>query len=381
MNVLIIKLSPVETITSSMFRTLAIARGIKEFGNNVDVLVAPYNGINAVGGGKGFVNQLNIIRTDKNEVYAKGASTNGSGGRKRILVSLVRSIWHKLSVYDYTYSIAKKIDLSILPQKKYDIVISSSDPKSSHIAVKRLIKQGLQYDRWIEYWGDPLTIDITRLDIWPAFVLKRIEKKLLTGADKIVYVSPFTLKEQQKLFPQFSQKMMFLPVAYMDEEIYEKAENKRFVIGYYGNYENRVRNIIPFYDACVELGNLIDVSIYGDTNIKLKSTDYIKIYPRGVVDEHKAKADLLICLLNSTGTQIPGKLYHLAGTNKKVLVIVDGEYSSEMEEYLDGFNRFYICENNKGKIISMIKKILKDDKEFLPVDRLRYDYIAGELIK
>ena len=45
MRVLMIKLSSIEAITSSMFRTLAIARGLVESGNEVDFLCIPMGNI------------------------------------------------------------------------------------------------------------------------------------------------------------------------------------------------------------------------------------------------------------------------------------------------------------------------------------------------
>ena len=43
MRILIIKLSPIEAITSSMFRTLAIASGLSEAGHKIDYLGVPMN--------------------------------------------------------------------------------------------------------------------------------------------------------------------------------------------------------------------------------------------------------------------------------------------------------------------------------------------------
>lgn len=381
MNILIIKLSPVETITSSMFRTLAVARGLQEMGNSIDILVVPNNGMNAVSSQREFINNLNIVRTGRNEAYNKYAKTDGRKTIKNTIVGALKKVWHKVSIYDYTYSIVKHINISILPRDEYDIVISSSDPKTSHLAVRMLIDHGLKYGRWIQYWGDPLTLDITNENIWPKFILRNIEKHLIEKADKVVYVSPFTLEKQKKLFKKESGKMIFLPVAYMEEEVYQATNNERFFIGYYGNYEIRVRNILPFYEACISMGETVDVSIFGDTDLKLDSTDYVKIFPRGIVDEHKRKADLLVCILNSSGTQIPGKLYHLAGTNKKVLVIVDGEYASELTKYLEQFKRFYICENNEKSIKEKITEIINDNRSFEPLKQLRYDYIAANLIE
>lgn len=327
MKILIISLTPIEALTSAMFRTLALARGLAEAGNKIDFLSVPFNTLLREGETNDSIKKINIIRTQPNAAYKRVIE---SGDRKEsyaktIVKKVLRKVWHSCSVYDYTYTIAKNIRIDRLPVRHYDIVISSSDPKSSHIAVKTLQKQGLTYGKWIQYWGDPLAIDIAQESIYPQFIMRHIERNLLHGADDIVYVSPFTLKEQQKLYPAYKERMRFVPVSYMKEEVFPEVENRRFVIGYYGNYECMARNIIPFYEACINLDKSVDVSIYGDSDLQLADTENIHIYPRGIIEEHKRIADLLVCVMNSQGTQIPGKLYHLAGTNKKVLVVLDVE--------------------------------------------------------
>ena len=382
MKILIISLTPIEALTSAMFRNLALARGLLESGNQIDFLSVPFNTLLREGEKNDFVEKINVLRTQPNAAYKRVIESEGKkeSSVKSILKRLLRKVWHSCSVYDYTYTIAKNVGIDRLPVRYYDIVISSSDPKSSHIAVKTLRKQGLTYGRWIQYWGDPLAVDITQKSIYPRFILKRIERKLINGADKIVYVSPFTLKAQQGLYPEFKEKMTFLHVAYMEEEISPDIPNNTFVIGYYGNYTSRVRNLLPFYEACKELGENISVSIYGDSDVELASTDNIHIFPRGIIEEHKRTADLLVCVMNSQGTQIPGKLYHLAGTNKKILVVLDGEYEQEMSEFLATFNRFYLCKNDKNSIRQKITEIMEDGKTFEPVKELKYDYIASKFI-
>ena len=387
MKILLVKLSPVESINSAMYRTLALARGLVENGNQVDMLVIPDNEIEPIGNvvDKVFFQNINIFRTGK----AKTSAWKTRVEKKRTVIrkmlfltkKAVRKLSRSVSVYNGAYLIARRIKISTLPGRRYDIVISSSDPKSSHLAVKQLVKQGLRYDKWIQYWGDPLAIDIMRSDIWPQSLVEKKEKELLMDADKIVYVSPFTLREQQLLYPEMASRMVFHPIPYMEKEVFPETNNERFVIGYYGDYQKKKRNLIPFYQACVALGDSVDVSIYGNSKLKLESTDNVKIYPRGNVDEHKIKADLLICLLNSKGTQIPGKLYHFAGTNKKVLVLLDGDRQDEMKSFLENFDRFYICDNNKKSIQKAILEIMNDDRHFVPLESLKYDHIAAEMVE
>lgn len=385
MRVLIIKLSPIEAITSSMFRTIALANGIVENGHNVDMLVLPMNDILAKVEEISLSDKVKIIKTNDYSIYrnivAESESDKVRGTAKSKIKSLLRKCWHSFSVYDYTYMVAKKISINLLETKKYDLVISSSDPKSSHIAVKNLIKQGLEVGQWYQYWGDPLAIDITRTNIYPRFILKGIENSLIKNAQKIVYVSPFTLEKQKQMFPEHSGKMCFLPVPYIKSEMYPETKNIVYKIGYFGNYSSSVRNILPFYEACCKLDRNYETFIFGDGNVLLESKVNVKVYPRGDVTEHKKMVDLLVCVCNVCGTQIPGKLYHLAGTNKAVLVILDGDDIGSLKSYIDSFDRFITCENNVESIKGAIINARLNKKKYFPSESLCSRLIAEKFLE
>ena len=385
MHILIVNLSPVEAITSAMIRTLAIARGMAEDGHQVDMVAMPYANAGTKGKTPEFMSEINVIRIGGNKIYENLVKSSGNNGvinrLKHFGLNAARKVWHSLAIYDLSIKNAKQMDIDILPRKEYDVIISSSDPKSSHIAVKSLISQGLKYDRWIQYWGDPLATDINMKSIYPKSVLIKKESNIINGADKIVYVSPFTLNVQKKLFPKYSDIMSFLPIAYMDCRNYDKNENARFTVDYYGSYYTRDRNILPFYQACKTLGSEIEAHIVGDSDLVLEETENISIIPRGIIDELEEKTDLIVCILNNRGTQIPGKIYHAAGTNKKILVVLDGENIDAMREYLESFNRFLICENSEESIMQAILQAQKCDINYFPCEELSYKRISKRLVE
>lgn len=374
LKILVVMLSPVESNDSATLRTKGLIKGLLSEDCSIDYLTIPLSNCHNVTNEYNLSN-VNIIRTSQNKVY-DSIVTGNSGILKKIFVSFLRKIYHTFSLYDYTYSIAKNLDISILPTKEYDIVISSSDPKTSHIAVKNLIKQGLHYKQWIQYWGDPLAADITNKTIYPKWILNKIEKRLLKIADKIVYVSPFTLEYQKKSFPYYADKMLFYPIPYFEKKIFEYIENTIFKVGYYGDYANNVRNIQPLYDACKQFSDKVHLDIIGNSNLRLEETGNISIYPRGEISEYEKNADLLICILNKKGTQIPGKLYHYAATNKPILVLIDGERKKDMINYLESFNRYIICDNNATSIYNKINEILKKTPKVLPCQSFSPEIIA-----
>ena len=379
MKILVIKLTPLNIITSATIRTLAIIRGLLELGHNVDVLSLANNDLFAKRDYYEYIKGANIIPLNNNEKIYNNIVMNKSEFYKKYILKYLRKIYHAFNIYDHNKKLALNININLLPQSKYDLIITSSDPKISHLTIQNLKNQGLEYNKWIQYWGDPMAIDISNSIFMPKILLKYEEKHILRQADKIVYVSPFTLEAQKKLYPNLANRMFFLPVPYLEEEYYEPTNNSKFIIGYYGNYTLHIRNLIPFYNAAKQI-NEAETSIYGNSDIVLKSTENVKIFPSGVVVEHQKIADLLICVLNSKGTQIPGKLYHLAGTNKKVLIILDGEYKDEMFKYLSSFNRFIFCDNNEEDIRKTILDIINKKPQYNPCKKLRWNYIAQKMI-
>lgn len=380
MKILIIKLSPINAITSSMYRAIALAKGLYELGHEIDFIVRPMSVALAQDSEKEVLSNFRIIEVQQNQAYEKMV-TVGDKGIKRHLLNIARKVWHTFIPFGIDHGMAKTVSAQMLPEKKYDLIISVSDPKSSHDVVGNLISTGLAYHSWCQYWGDPLTIDITKKTIYPSFIMKKVESEILKGADKIVYTSPITLQKQRNMFPEFAQRMCFLPTPYMETEKIEMRENTIYTIGYYGAYYSRVRNIVPFYRACKAMGNEIDVAIYGDSNLVLENTKNIHVFPRGVVDEHRKITDLIVCILNSSGTQIPGKIYHEAGSNKQILVILDGEHQDEISSYLESFNRYVICRNNEEEIKTAITSLRNNRKRCNPCEKLYCKNIAEKFLE
>ena len=50
----------------------------------------------------------------------------------------------------------KGVSKLVIDYNNYDIIISASDPKSSHLIVDRILKENMLYDtKWIQYLGRP----------------------------------------------------------------------------------------------------------------------------------------------------------------------------------------------------------------------------------
>lgn len=379
-RVLVIKFSPIKALSSSMLRTLAVVKGLLTKGYAVDILTLQTSPSHVVNEKTyEFLKEVHVVYANPNRAYnaiVSGANT----GVKHRMAELLRNLYHKFSIYDYTGPIANKVKIDLLPSKEYEYVIAVSDPKTTHIVTRTLIRQGLQYNKLIQYWGDPMFGDITQKSVYPGFVFKLLESRMLRMADKIVYTSPFTLEEAQRLYPKYRDRMCFTPTAYLEEKVFPPHEGK-YTVGYYGAYSARVRNIMPLYEACAEMRDVLNLNIVGNSDLELPGTDNIAVYPRGDISAFEARTDLLVCILNKSGTQIPGKLYHYAAYNRPVLVIEDGERADDMHSFIQSFHRYYTCQNSKDEIIRCISEIMNSDTAWAPCDQMRPVHVTETILE
>ena len=131
----------------------------------------------------------------------------------------------------------------------YDYVLSISTPPASHRLAYELIKsKRIKCRHWIQIWEDPWYSDAYGFS-----GKKRVfreERFLLNHAERVCYVSPLTLKNQQQLFPDSAGKMYWQPLPFYyqaEQTLNAKATHNSY--GYFGDYNPQVRNLEPFYEA------------------------------------------------------------------------------------------------------------------------------------
>ena len=213
---------------------------------------------------------------------------------------------------------------------EYDLIITSSDTKTSHY-IGRNIKKSYSNIQWFQIWGDPWANDIGIKGI-KKIRAKYSEKKILKKANKIFYVSPLTLEDMKKQYEYLKEKMKYLPRGFLEEIKSEKIEREKFIITYTGVL-NINRNILPFFNIIKNYNSVskkkIEINIYGDVDKKIleKIYDYGFVNYRGVVSFERIKeiykqSDFLLFLDNGEKTtQIPGKIYDYLGTDKKIICL------------------------------------------------------------
>lgn len=298
-----------------------------------------------------------------------------------ILAKIISSI----NIFDNQRILLKGLHNINFVNVDFDFIISSSDSKVSHIIAERLIKnKAINTKQWIQYWGDPFYLDINKTTILPKILIKKEEQRILRKADYIFYTSPFTLEEQKRLYKEESDKMFFIPTPYLKERIYSPVYNKKSIIGYYGSYQKKDRNILPLYNVAKKMKHL-NFQFIGSTDLTLENDSNICVLDRvkySKILEYEEKCDILVCLANrESSSQIPGKLYHYAATNKPILLIYE-HGKSEVAEYFKQFNRYYICENSEQAIKSELNNIISDPQIMpIPISVFDCKYIAKQVLK
>lgn len=101
----------------------------------------------------------------------------------------------------------------------------------------------------------------------------------------------------------------------------------------------------------------------GSGNIKASVNHNVEIIrnrlPLIEVRKIEKSTDIFFVMTNRKGTQIPAKIYYLAGyIQKPIIVAVDGENKEELKEFLQRFNTYIICENEANEIKNAIAKAL-----------------------
>ena len=306
-------------------------------------------------------------------------------GMKKKLIAVIYKCFKTFDVFGSSlqYLKYKKSIKADIAKEEGDILLTFSHPMTAHM-IGKYCKDAVS-GAYIQQWGDPLTTDIITKTALPRWIRKIIEENLIKKADRICYVSPLTCEEQKNLFKKHAQKMIFLPTPRVEyKKTSRQLSHHKVKIGYFGSYKLIARDIRPLYKAAVENENC-ELYIIGDSDIVLESKSNIFMknrITREEIEKYVDEVDVLVCLMNSKGNQIPGKMYHYAGSYKEILVIKDGEYGNEIEKYFRQFDRYTFVENDKNKIKEILDAYSsKKVPDRVPLEDFSANTIAKKLLQ
>ena len=377
MKILVINGDCIQTNSSANLCHLAYLRGLLAAGHQVTLLSAdsrdytidptmeiPEQVEQYTVYGVSFYEKLSLKKRKKEPLALLSSSGKGNTLVSRSIVhkavtiikSAILSLYGVHGIYATFVRKAQKFELD----EQFDYIISISTPVTSHLLTHNLLKVGhIKGAHWIQIWEDPWYSDAYGFNRKEKIRLE--EKRLLSFAEKVCYVSPLTLENQKHLFPESAHKMFWQPLPFY----YQSDERRDFQqdgnnYGYFGDYFPEARDLEPFYIAAKKTG--IEVNICGNPSNLFPSTDQIHIHPRLPLNELKPIEDstnVLVFLCNRKGGQIPGKIYQYSATNKTILFIMDGteEEQRVLREFFGKYNRYVFCRNTVDDIARAIQKI------------------------
>ena len=386
-RIAVILTNPWEYNTSSMLRCRTIICALADSGHKV-ICFTPfpeYDNLYYVHSSIEHDN-IELIRFGKQKSPSNQDNRNNNRVLRKRISSIVRFFVRKVDVFGssllllpYRSSISSRIS-----KEKVDCIISFSDPMTAHM-IGKYCKKKNPCVKYIQQWGDPLAADTIAKTAQPVWVRKLIEKSMIKLANRVYYVSPFTLEEQKKLYPKQSEKMRFLPTPSLPYcEIDNTSNHEGIVMGYFGSYNSKARNILPLYEAARKVNDLT-LYIIGDSDVKLESAENIRIIPRVSkedLDSYIQQVDVIICLMNKKGNQIPGKVYHDASSTKDILLIKDGEYGDSIQLFFEKYNHYTFVENNVTAISTAFEDYLRNGvPQREPVSAFQAEVIANRMLE
>lgn len=380
MKILVINGECIQTNTSANLCHLAYIRGLLSAGHDVTLLsadgrdycldpsmVIPEEVKHYTYYGVSLYEKLSLRKKSGVSTHAPAPAPATAQNEAKQKASLTRKAKNfLLSLYGVhgIYATFVRKAQKFRSEEEYDYILSISTPVTSHLIAHNLLKAGhIRGKHWIQIWEDPWHSDAYGFN--DAEKIRKEEARLLSFAEKVCYVSPLTLENQKRFYPESAHKMFWqpLPFYYQAEEIDgTHFEGNRY--GYFGDYAPIARNLAPFYEAAKETG--IEVNICGNPSNLFASTEHIHIHPRLTLDKLKPLEDstnVLIFLCNRRGGQIPGKIYQYSATNKTVLFIMDGTEDEQtvLREFFGKFNRYVFCQNTAEDISRAIGQIESGD--------------------
>lgn len=378
MKILVINGECIQTNTSANLCHLAYIRGLVSAGHEVSLLsaegrdyrldssmVIPDEVKQYTYYGVSLYEKLSLrkqaeVCTPAAAAVADSSATTAKISLKRRIKDFVLSLYGVHGIYATFVRKAQKFRSN----ECFDYVLSISTPVTSHLITHNLLKAGhIKAKHWIQIWEDPWHSDAYGFN--GAEKIRKEEARLLSFAEKVCYVSPLTLENQKRIYPESAHKMFWQPLPFYyqaDASSNPAFEKNRY--GYFGDYAPVARNLEPFYQAATQTG--IEVNICGNPSNLFASAENVHIHPRLPLNKLKPIEDstnVLIFLCNRKGGQIPGKIYQYSATDKTILFIMDGTEAEQkvLKAFFSKFNRYVFCQNTVEDITRAIRLIESGD--------------------
>lgn len=375
-NILFVTSSFTVKSNSATIRNNSLCRGLKAIGHEVDVLTVswPANMRSAY-----FLDEQNgnLIESKLPSINILQKFQASKTIKRSFFPSIIKNMIRDILFFpDICKDWPKQGLKDINDIAKYDLIISSSDSKSSHF-MGLALKKNYKNIPYIQIWGDPWYDDMS-LSCFLKPLAKYHERRLLRSADAVFYVSPITLSKQKRLFADNAHKMYFCPRSYYKAiNVTKKSNTFRILypgsLGYGRNFEwfaQMVENYNQTYKK------QITIVVYSNEKWRKplsqwKCIEFHESQDFPVILEEYSKTNALLFLENAGTTgQIPGKLFDYFGTNLPIVSILN-DSNGPLAEMLTKYNRcvtWIMRDTNNGIEQSLMAQIFeKCNQKFEPL--------------
>ena len=238
------------------------------------------------------------------------------------LKQLLLSLRSTVSIHKYMVEIQSAIkELDFIP----DLILANAPCIESVFyskALSLLYRNAIFY----EFWSDPFTLAGIIPDKIAAKrkILKWIELNVIKCCDKVIYGTKTLCYFQSRLFPSLSWKMSYVNLGFTEKKRCEKETpiNGKFI--YAGNYYNSYRNINPLIEAFKSLSTDCFLDVFGKGDCSVVPSKNVKFHSRVPAEEIsliESSYECIICILNHSCIQIPGKIFYNIDRKTKILII------------------------------------------------------------
>lgn len=310
---------------------------------------------------------------------------------KIIIIKALRRLEYKfdkntIAYYEKRITIKKIRELN--KKKKYDCIISVSQPFYTSVAVRKALRKN-KNTKFLVYQLDPYSNNISEKIEYKDLKMK-IEKKVFERADNIIVTDLIYEEDKNCELKNYCNKMSILKFPVIEKKyikkcnddieldkeyincvfaghLYENIRDPRYVLELFSKLKNKKIRLVIIGTGMRDLLN----------KYKDKLGESLVIYDK--VSKEAAfnamiNANILVNIGNNISNQMPSKILDYISTGKPILNFYKISNCPTLEYTKDYQLAFDINENNKinNKLINEFGKFCVDNK---------YQYIAFEKIK
>lgn len=232
-----------------------------------------------------------------------------------------------------------------------------------------------------QFWSDPMALSGITSNMFykmpRRWLFRILEKKLISRCDLVIYGTRTLYHTQSAFYKSLSGKMRYIDICYTPSKNTSNCiEGNRLL--YAGNYYSSIRDITPLAEA-ISLQNKYTLDIYGNGDVDLSNYKNVEVHSRvdrETLEKIEAQHSAIICVLNKTASQIPGKIFYDMCSDKAIIVLTDGTYSETILEDLESYHRFKVCKNTCQDILNMLSKDLSNIEFDIGEIKTKYSPLA-----